>query len=244
MSVTLPPPAKLRAAAPHRRRWRLALALTMLAIIPALLAWRALEAWRPDRAAWPMQGVALGADNAPVAWPTLAQLGANFAYVDATAARRVINPRFTQEAEAATAAGLRVGAIHHYALCDLASEQAAQFVRLVPRDANALPPLVLIDDNPGCTNRPTRALLLSELATFLGQVETHMGKPAIIGPSATIEADYHVSDAINRSLLLRRDWREPGSDAPDWVLWQANSHLKIAGATGTVRWLVLRGSGA
>jgi lysozyme len=243
MSVTRPPPAALRDAAPHRRRWRLALIVAALAMIAALLGWRALEAWQPDRGAWPMQGVAVGADNAPIAWATLARLGANFAYVDATAARRVINPRFPQESTAAAAAGLRVGAIHHFALCDLASEQAAQFVRLVPRAADALPPLVLIDDNPACTNRPTRALLLSELATFLAQVETHMGKPAIIGPSAAIEEQYQVSEAINRSLLARRDWREPPGDGPDWVLWQANSHLKITGAQGAVRWLVLRGSG-
>jgi lysozyme len=96
----------------------------------------------------------------------------------------------------------------------------------------------MLDIDPDCPRRPTRALLLSELTTFLTQVETHLGKPAILSPSADFEAEYHVGDAVNRPLWLRSPRREPAADAPAWVIWQANDALSVIGSTGPTRWLV------
>jgi lysozyme len=194
--------------------------------------------WRPDATTWPKQGVAVAAENAPISWPSLVSQGAGFAYIDATNGTQLPDASFNREHDAAQAAGLRVGAIHHFALCALASEQAAGFVRIVPREATALPPAVMLDIDPDCPRRPTRALLLSELTTFLTQVETHLGKPAILSPSADFEAEYHVGDAVNRPLWLRSPRREPAADAPAWVIWQANDALSVIGSTGPTRWLV------
>ncbi len=230
--------AALRALANPLNLWRVALLAFGLAGF-ALIAWLTATAWRPDRAEWPIQGVAVGPANRPLNWETLAQLGADFAYIDISRGPRMINPAFARDQAAAMAAGVRAGAIHHFSICELASEQAEGFVRYVPRLDDALPPLVLIDDE-GCETRPSRALLLSELATFLAQIETHTGKLAIIGPSAAVEEDYALTSAINRSLFVARDWRVPAPERGNWALWQANSRLRIDGAEGSVRWLVLR----
>ncbi|MFM6854724.1 MAG: GH25 family lysozyme [Sphingopyxis sp.] len=221
---------------------RAALAVGIALVLALALRWWVTH-WRPSPADWPMQGVAVGAANAPVRWAGLASQGANFAYIDATTGANGTNAGFTAEQGAARAAGLRVGAIHHFALCALASEQAASFVRLVPRDADALPPAVMLDVDPHCARHPTRALLLSELSTFLNQVETHMGKAAIIAPSADFEQEYSISSAINRAMWLRRTIREPDVDGPPWVMWQANDALRIDGSTGPTRWLVLHDGG-
>src|SRR3546814_12259783 len=77
---------------------------------------------------------------------------------------------------AAREAGIRTGPIHRYSLCQLATDQAANFIRHVPRRADALPPVVWLDYDDRCPDRPTRALLLSALAAFLAQIEAHMGK--------------------------------------------------------------------
>lgn len=222
------------------RRWLVRLMLLALVIGVSVLGWRAWAAhWRPDPAEWPMQGVAIGADNLPVSWPSLASQGAAFAYVDATTGRSVANRGFTREHDAALAAGLRVGAIHHYALCSMANEQAGAFVQLVPREADALPPAIILDLDEACTSTPSRALLLTELSTFLNQVETHMGKAAVIAPSDAFEAEYRVTEAINRPLWLRVNRGEPDAEAGAWIIWQANDQLAITGSTGRTRWLVL-----
>src|SRR3546814_20479848 len=90
---------------------------------------------------------------------------------------------------AAREAGIRTGPIHRYNLCKLATDQAANFIRHVPRRADALPPVVWLDYDDRCPDRPTRALLLSELATFLAQIEAHMGKRSLISPGPNFEAD-------------------------------------------------------
>ena len=181
----------------------------------------------------------MGGATRPGSWPSLASQGASFPYIDATDGRGRANPGFTREHDAALASGFRVGAIHHYGLCTMASEQADGFVRLVPRDRDALPTAIILDMDENCPRKPTRALLLTELSTFLNQVETHMGKAAVIAPDAAFEAEYRLSEAINRPLWLRSNRSEPEAEGPAWVIWQANDALTVAGSTGPTRWLVL-----
>lgn len=200
--------------------------------------------WRPDPTIWPLQGVAIGAENVPTSWPGLAQANIQFAYIDATRGARVANSRFTADHDAANVVGIRTGAIHHYALCAQVGDQAASFVRLVPREGAALPPLIMLSLDPNCRRQPTRALLLTELSTFLTQVETHMGKAAIIAPSAEFEAIYETSGAINRPLMIHSVRSEPAEDGPDWVLWLANDRAIVSGSTGPTRWLVLHDANA
>ncbi len=223
-------------------RWprRLALAgLVALAVAAIGWAWQTWrERWMPDAARWPTQGVAVSATSAPIGWASLARQGARFAYLDATRGNTTAMRGFAAEHDAAIAAGLRVGAIHHFDICAAANGQAAAFVRLVPRERDALPPAVMLDDSPACVRRPTRALLLTELTTFLTQVETHMGKVAVVAPSAEMERDYGIANAVNRPLWLRSNRAEPDPDAGQWTIWQANDALVVPGATGRARWLV------
>lgn len=222
------------------RRWLLRLVVLLVLAGAAVTGWKLWsERWRPERSEWPMQGVAIGRDNIPVSWPSLASQGASFAYIDATDGNGRPNPAFTREHDAALSTGFRVGAIHHFGLCTMASQQADGFVRLVPRDPDALPTAIMLDIDEDCPRKPTRALLLTELSTFLNQVETHMGKSAMIAPDAAFEAEYRVSEAINRPLWLRSNRSEPDAAGPDWIIWQANDAMTVAGSTGPTRWLVL-----
>lgn len=199
-------------------------------------AWRG--GWAPDPARWPTQGVAVGPGNSPVSWPGIAQAGASFAYIDATRGTEPVTPSWIAERDAALRAGLRVGAVHHFDICAPGNGQAAAFVRLVPREPGALPLAVVIDGSGACREQPTRALLLSELTTFLTQAETHTGKPAVIAPSAWAEAEYALASAVNRPLWLSSNRAEPAPDAGQWTIWQANDARIVAGSTGPTRWLV------
>src|SRR3546814_2569286 len=82
-----------------------------------------------------------------------------------------IDPKFARNMAEAREVGVQAGAIHRYSLCQLATDQAANFIRHVPRRADMLPAVVLLDYDDRCPDRPTRALLLSELATFLRSEE-------------------------------------------------------------------------
>lgn len=216
--------------------------LLLIVLLAGLALWWAAR-WTPDRNLFPLQGVTIGADNGTVHWGSMKAAGADFAYVMATDGSDGLDPMFARNFAEARVVGVQVGAIHHYSLCQLATDQAANFIRHVPRRADALPAVVWLDYDDRCADRPTRALLLSELATFLAQIEAHTGKRSLIAPGPAFEADYKVTEGIARTIWLRRDFFEPTYGAHPWAMWQANDYLRLSGADGSVGWNVVRAQG-
>lgn len=217
-------------------------AALLILLATAIALWWAAR-WTPDRARFPLQGVTIDAGNGDVRWGSIKAAGADFAYVAATEGRDGLDARYAANAAGAREAGLQVGAIHRYSLCSLATDQAANFIRRVARRADALPPAVWLDFDDRCPDRPTRALLLSELATFLAQIETHTGKRSLIAPGPRFEAEYKVTQGIARTTWLRRDFFEPDYGAHPWAMWQASAHVRLTGAEGPVGWNVVRAEG-
>lgn len=229
-------------AAIARLLHRIGAAFVLLLLAAGLALWWAAR-WTPDRALYPMQGVTIDAGNGDVHWGSIRAAGADFAYIVGTDGSAAVDPKFARNITAAREAGVQAGAIHRYSLCQIATDQAANFIRHVPRRADALPAVVWLDYDERCPDRPTRALLLSELATFLAQIEAHMGKQSVIAPGPAFESDYKVTQGIARTIWLRRDFFEPDYGAHPWAMWQANDYVRLSGAEGTVGWNVLRPQG-
>lgn len=207
----------------------------------ALMWWAAR--WMPDQDQYPVQGVSISAANGDVAWGRIKAAGASFAYLAATDGARGRDNHFATNRDGAALQKIRSGAVHRYRLCAFAADQAANFIRNVPRDSTALPPAVWLELDDDCAARPSRALLLSELTTFLAQIEAHMGKRSIIAPSAAFDAEYGVSRDVARTTWVRGFFFEPDYGAHDWTMWQASAYVRISGAAGTVGWNVVRGDG-
>lgn len=250
--------------------WGLLLSIAALALAVAvgIAAWWSNGGWRPDRAAFPVQGVRVDpgpdtaagakakaqaqADSAPdtppgqPSWRGIATSGADFAYVMATSGADGVTPAIDRHLSQARAAGLPTGPVHRFSLCDPAGDQAENFIRHVAREAAALPTAVWLETldeaaatgpAPACARPPSRAALLSELATFLAQIEAHGGKPAVIAPSDAFEQAYGVTRRINRAIWLRRDWFRPDYGAAPFVLWEATDRARIPGIDRPVGWI-------
>lgn len=231
-----------RGALIHALR-RVGAMLLLLAFGVGVALWSAAR-WTPPREEFPFQGVMIDAGNGAVQWGSVKAAGADFAYLAATDGADRSDAMFARNVRGATEAGVQFGPVHRFDLCRLATDQAANFIRHVPRRVDALPAAVWLDFDDRCPDRPTRALLLSELATFLAQIEAHMGKPSLIAPSAAFDADYRVTEGIARTIWLRRDFFEPDYGAHPWAMWQANDYVRISGADGTIGWSVVRPEGA
>lgn len=225
------------------------LVLVAMLVVAAGAAWWRLAHWRPDPAAWPVQGVWLTGQEDARTIAALPAAGASFAYITASDGARIGNARFSDSVDAARAAGLQVGAVHRYDPCLGADRQSAMFVTLVPRDADLLAPAVALDrSGEDCRPRVRPAEMESELVVFLNQIEMHAGKRAILAPSAAFEARYGFGAKSARELWLERDWREPGYAGRPWELWTANAAYRgVAGGdalggvlAGPLRWVVAR----
>lgn len=218
-------------------RWGSILALVLLG---AFAVWNLVTGWAPAREEYPEQGLVVTAANGKPVWSKLGATGVDFAYLTAVEGAQTRDAQFEANLEGVKQAGIRYGALHHFDICRLASDQAMLFITSVPRDPAALPPAVQLDFTESCTSRPNRALILSELATFLNLIEAHSGSPAILLLTPEFEKEYLVSSAIDRTIWLERDWFLPDYSARPWVMWTANSARRVDGVDGPVRWAVVR----
>ncbi|WP_091145023.1 glycoside hydrolase family 25 protein [Novosphingobium sp. CF614] len=210
-------------------------------MIAGAWAWWQLHHWTPDRSTYPVQGVEIGTDDGEVNWESLKAIGADFAYVDASASAFARDPRFVANFDAARAAGMQVGAVHRYDPCQPADKQAANFVTTVPRDPALLPPAIELDMlADGCPVKVSDARVESELMTFLNQIETHTGKPAILKVIDRFEARYAIARKLDRNLWLVRDRFMPGYAGRPWTLWTANTDLANEIAQDGLRWVVVQ----
>ena len=188
-----------------------------------------------------MQGVEIGAQDGSVNWRGLKAVGADFAYLDASTSAFARDPAFGENLQQARAAGLKAGAVHRYDPCQPADRQAANFVTVVPRDAKLLPPVVeLAILTDGCLVKVSDASVESELTTFLNQVETHTGKPAILKLTEGFESRFGVAARVDRNLWLMRDRFQPDYAGRPWTLWTANAGFHDGVAVKPLRWVVVQ----
>ncbi len=223
-------------------RWKLRVIgiAALLALLSGGWLWWQMDHWQPPRAAYPLQGVEIGTTDGPVDWRVIKAVGADFAYLDATASAFARDESFVRNLEEARAAKLQVGALHRYDPCQPAERQAANFATVVPRDSALLPPAVeldlLADD---CPVKVGQSAIESELTTFLNQIETHTGKAAVLKITARFEHAYHISARIDRNLWLVRTRFQPDYAGRPWMLWTANEQLATE-AGGRLRWVVVQ----
>ncbi len=224
-------------------RWRLRLLAIglLIALIGGGWGWWHLRHWTPPRSDWPEQGVEVGTIEGSVDWTALKAVGADFAYLDASASAFARDPAFVRNLEDARAAGLQVGAVHLYDPCQPADRQAANFVTVIPRDAKMLPPAVdlgrVADD---CPMKVSDAAVESELMTFLNQIENHTGKGVILKLSREFEDRYHVANGLDRKLWLTGDRIQPDYAGRPWTFWTANSNLGSDASDEPLRWMVVQ----
>lgn len=223
-------------------RWRLRLfgVLLLLILLAAGWGWWTIHSWRPPEAAFPLQGIEVSAEDGAVDWKAAKAIGAQFAYLDASASAFARDPAFAKNLEGARAAKLQIGAVHLYDPCQPAERQAANFMTVVPRDKAMLPQAVALDLlADSCPMPVSDAAVQSELMTFLNQIETHTGKPTILKVSRSFEKRYHVARKLDRNIWLTRLRFEPDYAGRPWTLWTANTMLDTeAGASG-LRWVVV-----
>lgn len=224
---------------PARRR--LMAALLLVVLIAAGFAWWKARTWQPDRAEYPVQGAWLSDDDGAVDWRLLRGAGADFVYLTASEGTGTRDTAFGTAVEAARGRGMQVGAVHVYDLCAPAEAQAANFVTVVPRDKDMLPPAIALDiDSRTCPVVPGEAQMQSELTTFLNQVEKHAEKRVILMVSSGLESQFHLAAVIDRNIWVLQDFIEPGYAGRPWVMWTANSRLRLNATSGAIRWVVVQ----
>lgn len=217
---------------------RMAAALLVAGLL-AIAGWALATRWAPSTQRYPLQGVDLPANPAPVEWGSVRAAGADFAYLVATVGADQRDAAFEGNWNALPEAGLRRGAVHLYSLCQGAVDQANAFNTVVPRAEDALPAAVDIGFRADCTARPGRDALIADVRQFLITVETHTGKPVLLRLSRSIESRYTLSAALNRPVWVMGNVIAPGYGARPWWIWRASDFRRVEGMEGPMNWDVV-----
>ena len=218
---------------------RALLGLAMLGTIAALL-YVYVRNWAPQRAHYPTQGIDVSNDQGAIDWQRVKADGVDFAYIKASEGADFRDDHFTANWRDAKAAGVEHGAYHYFTLCRLARDQAENFIALVPRAKDILPPALDLEFGGNCAARPARDVVIAEIATFIQMVEAHSEKPILLYITKEFEAEYRVSEAIDRPLWLRSLFFPPDYASHPWVMWQTSNLRSVDGINGKVDWNVVR----
>ncbi|GAA4642811.1 hypothetical protein GCM10023115_07800 [Pontixanthobacter gangjinensis] len=221
--------------------WRIAALLLLVVMTAGGWFWWDMQHWTPEESVFPDQGIYVSAHDGEVNFRTAKALGASFAYLAASDGASGKDGRFGRNLDAAKEAGMEIGAVHQFDPCVMADGQTANFVVMVPRGGQWMPPVVeLARTAEICEKRVPDAAVESELITLINQVENHTGKRLILKVSPEFESRYKISQMIERDLWLSRTRFEPSYAGRPWLFWTANEALRSEASQQSIRWMVVR----
>jgi lysozyme len=193
-----------------------------------------------------VHGVDVSRWQGEIDWATLRRQGANFAYIKATDGGDHTDPMFMTNWRRAKEAGIKRGAYHFFYWCRTAGEQADWFIRNVPRDRDALPPVIDVEWNSdsSCKIKLSRARVLEKMKVFLDMVERHYGKRPIIYTAPDFYRDNLEGELLNYPFWLRSVAAHPMKTYPGrkWLFWQYSGSGLSQGVEGKIDLNVFHGS--
>uniref|UniRef100_UPI00339D8901 glycoside hydrolase family 25 protein n=1 Tax=Aquibium sp. A9E412 TaxID=2976767 RepID=UPI00339D8901 len=204
--------------------------------------WQARAPW-----SYPVHGTDVSKYQGDIDWTEARENGISFAFIKATEGGDRVDDYFAQNWRAARAAGIARGAYHFYYFCRPAIEQARWFIKTVPNDPSALPPVLDMEWNPfspSCRLRPEPEVVRREMRVFLDAVERHYGKRPIIYTSIDFFDDNDLARFKGYPFWLRSVAGHPDEKYGDhpWVFWQYTGTGVVPGITGDADINVFNGS--
>ncbi len=246
MNEQLRTAAAIRKGAPDRRGGALAAALLLalaiagcsgggLDVSPIALSDMQVEA----ATEYPVHGIDVAKYQGDVDWTAAHDGGVAFAWIKATEGGDRLDERFLDNWRKAKAAGVPRGAYHFWYHCRPGIEQAAWFIRNVPKERGTLPPVIDVEwtpHSPTCTKRPAREDLVREVTAMSDALERHYGQRPILYVPIDVHRDRLVGAFPDHEFWLRAVADHPENVYEDrgFRFWQYTATGTAPGVEGEV----------
>lgn len=186
---------------------------------------------------YPIHGTDVSKYQSTINWPQVKASGISFAFIKATEGGDRVDDRLLENWAAARAAGVARGAYHFYYFCRPAIEQARWFIKNVPNDPGALPPVLDMEwnaESPTCKLRPNGAIVRKEMKIFLDALERHYGKRPVIYTTVDFFDDNELRSFAGYPFWLRSVAGHPDEKygPHPWTFWQYTGTGSIPGIKG------------
>ncbi|MFC0217799.1 lysozyme [Pseudochelatococcus lubricantis] len=204
------------------------------ALLAVAVASCATQRREPVPSDYPIHGIDVSRWQGDIDWVTVRRSGVAFAWIKATEGGDHIDPRFLENWYAAGIANVPRGAYHFTYWCRPAVEQVAWFIRNVPVDPDALPPVLDVEWNghsKTCPRKIPRAAAIAEMKIMLNAMEQHYGKRPVIYTDITFFKDVMQGEFERYPIWVRSIPRYPTPrfDGRRWYFWQYTAKGTIPG---------------
>jgi lysozyme len=188
---------------------------------------------------FPVHGIDVSKYQGQIDWHAVRHSGVAFVFMKATEGGDHLDSRFFENWEGARRAGIPRGAYHFVWWCRPPTEQMDWFVRHVPNDPDALPPVLDVEWNPyskNCQRRVPRAEALAWMRYMLQAMERTYGKRPIIYADINFHKDVMVGEFNDYPVWVRSVRAYPARRYENrrWTFWQYTEKGTVPGITGPV----------
>ena len=174
--------------------------------------------------AMPIQGLDVARYQGRIDYNAARAEGVHFVFIKGTEGKDYIDPNFYDNWRRARDAGIARGAYHFMTWCSLASDQAAWFIKNIPNDPDALPPVLDLEWNnhSSCKNKFGKEDILEKVRYMLAAMEAHTGKLPIIYTDIAFHRDILAGEHFDNTFWLRSTAAEPDHKyhRRPWTFWQ------------------------
>lgn len=187
-----------------------------------------------------VHGIDVSKYQGRIDWPSVAGSGVSFAWIKATEGADHLDSRFHENWAGAKAAGVPRGAYHFAYWCRPWQEEMAWFERNVPRDPDALPPVLDVEATP--KSKTCRKILdpqqtVADMRNMLQEMERFYGKRPIIYSTVDFYEAILAEGALNDYPIWVRSTKHHPSvryGQRKWHFWQYQSDGSVPGISGYV----------
>lgn len=175
-----------------------------------------------------IKGIDVSHYQSDINWSALKESGnAKFVYIKATEGKAYRDTNFKKNWDSASLNGIPAGAYHYYSQSSTGTEQANNFIAVVPKSSGKLPPAIDIEDSI-----VKQADFKFQLAIYVKLITEHYGqKPIFYVPYKIYNSLY---DEYKDYTFWVIDYINANPTVQKWTFWQYSEKGYIAGISEKV----------
>lgn len=178
-----------------------------------------------------VRGIDVSSYQKHIDWKSVAQTGKyTFVFIKATEGETYRDAYFQANWRGTKEQGLLRGAYHFYTVSLPGAEQADNYIRVVPKEAGMLPPVLDLE-----RSGKDHATMLREVKVFLDRLEQHYGMKPMIYTDPDRYAEYIKGNFENYAIWIGDALTPPQwSSVTNWTFWQYCDRGHVAGISELV----------
>jgi lysozyme len=186
-----------------------------------------------------VQGIDVSKYQFDIDWREVRKAGTRFAFIKATEGGDHLDSNFRDNWDGAREAGVPRGAYHFVFWCRPAKDQIRWFIRNVPKDPDALPPVLDVEWNhKSSCRKPSPEKARAKMREMLAAFHQHYGKKPMIYTDITFHEEVleGTKEFDDYPFWIRSVAAKPQEryESRQWEFWQFTATGRVPGIKGDV----------